>query len=190
MKLGEARQITSQRLNVLSQRKRELTKILKGETPGGATTPHFDRVELSKALDAVETEYEQTQEVAEKLNVLDNNIQNAEIARQQSEAAAEAAEEILKILEVFRRISKGDRVPPTDERKLMEYSQEMYIAAKNMALMNRNREAEEHDSLWEEEPAEEEPVEPAELAANTEVGNPLAGVTSSAGGSEAPRASE
>ena len=41
-------------------------------------------------------------------------IQNAEVARQQGEAIAEAAEEILKILEVFRRIAKGDKVPATD----------------------------------------------------------------------------
>ena len=171
MKLGEAQRVTLKHLDMLFQKKQDLTKLLKDGPFSGAS---FDRVELSKALSAVEDEYEQTKGVAEKLSTLSTNIQNAEIARQQSEAVAEAAEEILKILEVFRRIVKGDRVPATDEAKLMEYSHEMYMAAKNMALMNQHSEGKKHKSLWEDHPAEEEPVDPAEVAANTEVGVPLA----------------
>lgn len=174
MKLGEAQQVTRERINYLFQRKRELTKILEGEQSAGA---NFDRVEISKALSVVEEEYEQTMGLAEKLSLLDANIQNAEISRQQSEAIAEAAEEFMKILEVFRRIAKGDRVPPADEQKLMDYNPEMYMAAKNMALMNQNCEEKKHKSLWEEAPEEEEPIDPAELAANTEVGAPLADVS-------------
>ena len=174
MKLGEAQRVTLKHLDMLSQKKQDLTKLLKEEPSSSAS---FDRVELSKALSAVEDEYEQTREAAEKLSTLSTNIQNAEIARQQGEAMAEAAEEILKILEVFRRIAKGDQVPATDEAKLMEYSQEMYMAAKNMALMNQNCEGKKHKSLWEDHPAEEEPTDPAEVAANTEVGVPLAEVT-------------
>lgn len=182
MKLGEAQRVTLQHLDVLFRKKQDLTKLLKDESSSGAS---FDRVELSKALSAVEEEYKETQSIAEELSALNANIQNAEIARQQSEAAAEAAEEILKILEVFRRISKGDQVPAIDEKKLMEYSYEMYMAAKNMALMNQNCEGEKHKSLWEDTPAEEEPVDPAELAANTEVGVPLAGITASHSSSSA-----
>lgn len=179
MKLGEARKVTLEHLNALYRKKGELTRILKGEQPAGTGGACFDRVEISKALSDIEEEYEQTREIADKLSVLDANIQNAEITRQQSEAMAEAAEEIMKILEVFRRIAKGDQVPATDERKLMEYSQEMYMAAKNMALLNQNCEAKKHKSLWEECPDEDEAVDPAELAANTEVGDPLAQVTPS-----------
>ena len=180
MKLGEAQKLTSDHLSVLFQKKKELSALLKGEQPSGSGSANFDRVEISKALSDVEKEYEQTRHVAEQLSTLDTNLQNAEIARQQSEAAAEAAEEILKILEVFRRISKGDQVPATDEKKLMDYSLEMYMAAKNMALMNQNCEGKKHKSLWEENPDEEEPVDPAELAANTEVGTPLSDVAATA----------
>lgn len=174
MKLGEARQITSQRLNILYQQKRALSDLLQDEASSPAAGGSFDRVEISKELTALEEEYDRTQALSEELSALDANIQNAEIARQQSEVMAEAAEELMKILEVFRRISKGDRVPPSDEQKLLEYNAEMYMAAKNMALMAQNSEGKEHKSLWEEEGPEEEPVDPAELAANTEVGNPLA----------------
>lgn len=177
MKLGQAQKIANTQLDWLRQRKHELTQLLKdGPAAGGGS---FDRVELSKALSAVEEEYEQTSAIAQQLSAWNTNIQNAEIARQQGEAIAEEAENLMKILEVFRRIAKGDHVPPADEKKLMEYSTEMYMAAKNMALMNRNAEAEDHDSLWEEEGPEQEPVDPAELADNTEVGNPVPPIRSS-----------
>ena len=53
--------------------------------------------------------------------------------------------------------------------KLMEYSMELYQAAKNMAAMLEHREREEYDSLWEEE-GEEGPVEdPIEIADGAEV---------------------
>lgn len=179
MKLGEARQVTSQRLQALSQKKRQLTSLLKEDLSPGTIIPNFDRVELSKVLSAVEEEYQQTQCVADHLSSLEANLQNAEAARQQGEAMAEMAEELLKILEVFRRISKGDEVPATDERKLMEYSQEMYMTAKNMALMNQRSEKEKHDSLWEEEPEQEEALSPLEQAQSTEVGDPLAEIPAS-----------
>lgn len=179
MKLGEARRITSEHLNVLYHKKKELTNLLKDEQAGSSS---YDRVELSKALTAVEKEYDLTKEVAEDLNTMDAAIQNAEAARQQGEVMMEAAEEIMKILEIFRRISKGDRVPVKDENKLLEYSHELYMAAKNMALMNQNCEGKKHKSLWEDEKqGQEEELTPSEVAANAEVGNPLAGVTASSG---------
>ena len=176
MKLGQAQKIANTQLDWLRQRKQELTQLLK---EGPAAGSSYDRVELSKALSAVEEEYEQTSAIAQQLSAWSMNIQNAEAARQQGEAIAEQAEQFMKILEVFRRIAKGDHVPPVDENKLIEYSMEMYMAAKNMALMNRNAEAEDHDSLWGDEEPEETPVDPAELANNTEVGNPVPPVRSS-----------
>lgn len=182
MKLGEARRITSEHLNVLYHKKKELTNLLKDEQAGSSS---YDRVELSKALTAVEKEYDLTKEVAEDLNTMDAAIQNAEASRQQGEVMMEAAKEIMKILEIFRRISKGDRVPVKDENKLLEYSHELYMAAKNMALMNQNCEGKKHKSLWEDEKqGQEEQQSPSEVAANVEVGEPLAGIVDSSGNLE------
>lgn len=173
MKLGQAQKLAREQMNVLFRKKQELTKLLDGELPNG-TIGSYDRVELTKALSVIEEEYELTRAAAQQLTARQTNLQNAEIARQQSEAAAEAAEDLMKILEVFRRIAKGDHVPPEDEKRLMEYSTELYMAAKNMALMNRSEETEKHKSLWEEEdPSEGEAVDPMELADNVEVGNPV-----------------
>ena len=110
MKLGEAQRVTLQHLDVLFRKKQDLTKLLKDESSSGAS---FDRVELSKALSAVEEEYKETQSIAEELSALNANIQNAEIARQQSEAAAEAAEEILKILGSSAAFPRGIRYLPS-----------------------------------------------------------------------------
>ncbi len=54
-------------------------------------------------------------------------------------------------MEVARRIMKGAKVPASDEKKLMEYSMELYMAAKNMAVLNENKKKEEYDSLWDDE---------------------------------------
>ena len=176
MKLGQAKKAAMEHLDTLYWKKKDLSEKLKETQSSGV---NFDRVELSKELSAIESEYEQTKGVMEKLSLMDANIQNAEAARQQSEAIAEYAETMMKILELFRRIAKGDQVPPADEKKLMEYDPKMYMLAKNMALMNQNAEKEKHDSLWEDEGTEEERMEPAEVAANTEVGNPMTEATTS-----------
>ena len=44
-----------------------------------------------------------------------------EVAKQQGEAMEESVEDLGKIMEVARRLMDGDIVPPTDEKKLMEY---------------------------------------------------------------------
>ena len=63
-------------------------------------------------------------------------------------AMEEYSEDMIKIMEVARRIMKGAKVPASDEKKLMEYSMELYMAAKNMAVLNENKKKEEYDSLW------------------------------------------
>ena len=74
-----------------------------------------------------------------------------------------------KNIEVARRIMKGAKVPASDEKKLMEYSMELYMAAKNMAVLNENKKKEEYDSLWDDEKKEENP-DPDEVANDAEYG--------------------
>lgn len=84
------------------------------------------------------------------------------------EAMAEYAEDLGKIMEVARRIMKGGIVAAADEKKLMDYSMEMYQAAKNMGIMARQKDREEYDSLWEEDEEGIECEDTVELADNTE----------------------
>ena len=97
-----------------------------------------------------------------------SGVANMVSAQQQGDAMEDAAKEQAKILEVARRIMHGDKVPASDEKKLMEYDWKLYSMAKNIASMleiQKNRK--EHKSLWEDE-EKKEYADPIEEANNTE----------------------
>ena len=71
--------------------------------------------------------------------------------KENAEASGKAMEDLGKILEIARRIANGDRVPSTDEKKLMEYNSDLYQAAKAAALLKANEKQKEHDSLFSDE---------------------------------------
>ncbi len=167
MKISEARQLYAAQLNTLRTKKQELTKMLK-EMP--ASGPNVDRAEISHELKLVSENYEQIRAGMEQIQNRETLIQNMEASKQQSEAMTEAASDMLKCLEIARRIADGDRVPPADEKKLMEFNFEMYLAAKNMAMLRQKSDPKEYDSLWEDEnTAKEEEPSPSEIAENTEI---------------------
>ncbi|MBQ9647622.1 MAG: hypothetical protein IJV43_04575 [Oscillospiraceae bacterium] len=70
-------------------------------------------------------------------------------AKAEADAMKEEAKAMKQAMEIARRISKGGRVPPQDEKFLMEYSQEMYMAAKMMAILAKEHKKE--DSVLEDE---------------------------------------
>lgn len=82
---------------------------------------------------------------------MDMYLQQLEAQRNSAKAAGKAAEELGKLMEIARRIAKGDKVPAKDEQKLMEYSNDLYQAAKMSAMLNRNKKPKKHKSLFEEE---------------------------------------
>lgn len=92
---------------------------------------------------------------------------NAEVAKQQADAADDYAVEMGKILEVARRIMKGGIVPASDEKKLMEYDFELYQVAKNVGAMARREKREKYKTLWKDE-EEKEYTDPQEAAENAE----------------------
>ena len=81
----------------------------------------------------------------------------------------EYGEEMAKCLEIARRIANGDRVPAQDEKKLMDFNMEVYMAAKNMAAMNTDKKHKDYDSLWGDEEEKEENPDPMEMAADSEI---------------------
>lgn len=90
-------------------------------------------------------------EARQKYIELEMLKQNAEKLREQREAGQEYAVDMAKIMEIFRRIARGDKVPPSDEKKLMEHSSELYQAAKSAAMLAQNKKRKEHKALFEEE---------------------------------------
>ncbi len=150
MKISDAKQAYSAQLRVLQAQRQALKKTLQEQENSGAAGQNFDRVEISKELSQLDAQYEAVRGGMEGIMAKETAVHDAEAARQQGEAMSEMYGELAKIMEVYRRIASGGTVPSTDEQKLLEYSSELYMAAKNMALM-RAREGEKYESLWEEE---------------------------------------
>ncbi len=74
-----------------------------------------------------------------------------EAAKEAAEAAGEGMKDLAKIMEIARRISNGDKVPPSDEKKLMEFDSDLYQCAKAAAALHADEKHKEYDSLFEEE---------------------------------------
>jgi len=122
---------------------------------------------LQLSIDDLNDKSEQNNKVLESLSLQYELAFNAEVARQQADAAQEMGNELGKILTVARRIAKGDKVPYSDEKKLMEYSPKLYQLAKNSQMLNRKRKYKEYESLWDED-KEKEQYDPEGKAQNAE----------------------
>lgn len=173
MKVGEARQTYSYQLKTyneqkfkLGQQKQELEEKMKLQ-PNGNVIYANEAATLEITYDAVSKKQEEYQKYMDQLMEQYTNKSESIVAQEQGEAAAEYGKEMSKIIMVARRIMHGDIVPPTDERKLMEFDDKLYQMAKNIGMMAELREREKHKSLWEDE-APEDPADPDAIANDQE----------------------
>ena len=173
MKIAEARQLYSTQIRAyqeqhtaLFKQKKELEEKIKAEENGSITYAN-EAATLELSIKAVEEQKSQYQEYMDKLTQQWNAVTNMEVAKQQGEAIEEGMIDLGKIMEVARRIMKGGIVPPTDEQKLMEYSMELYQAAKNIGALVK-KEKEEYESLWEDDEEKTVAEDPTEIADNAE----------------------
>lgn len=183
MKVGEAQKLYRAQRAAIIDRRRKLAK--KKEVLDNKVKVTFDSEKkqiyaneaatLELSIDALNEKFDENQEVLDRLTEQYAAVFNAEVSRQQKDVMEDAAVEMSKIMETARRIGKGARVPATDEKKVMEYSMELYMAAKNLAMLNKmnQKKKEKYDSLWgdEEEKQEYDPEGKAENA-ETSVGAP------------------
>lgn len=173
MKIGEAQQIYREQVNAYQEQKIAISKKLQdARSRGQFSSDEQDGEEAAvleltlNALDKKQTEY---QDYLSELTTQYAAYWNAAVSEQQSDAEKEYAAEMGKIMEVARRIMKGGIVPATDEKKLMEYSNDLYQMAKNIGALVQRQKREKYKSLWEEE-EEKEYDDPQEVAENAEVG--------------------
>lgn len=171
MKIEEARRTYNLQIKAYHEKQLALAKQKKelehriNTIPDGINLFANEAATLELTTQAVNTKLDEYKGYMEKLLEQWSATANMVSAEQQGEAMAEYAEDMGKIMEVARRIMKGGVVPAADEKKLMEFSMEMYQAAKNIGAMAKEKE--EYDTLWQEE--EEEVCEdPMEVADNTE----------------------
>ena len=176
MKVGEAQKLYRAQRAAIIDRRRKLVKKKEELDQKIKTTFDSEKREvytneaatLELSIGALNEKFDENQEVLDRLTQQYASVFNAEVSKQQKDAMEDAAVEMGKIMEVARRIGKGARVPANDEKKVMDYSMELYMAAKNLAMLNKmnKKKKEEYDSLWgdEEEKKEYDPEGKAENA--------------------------
>lgn len=179
MKIIEARQQYREQVHSYRKEKSALKKQLEDvrkklqHLPGDKETQEKYQSEaatLELTLDALDEKESEYQEYLEQLTERYCAYWNATVAKQQQDAAEEYAADVGKIMEVARRIMKGAIVPASDEKKLMEFSQDMYQVAKNIGAMAKREKKEKYDSLWEEDKEQKEYDDPQEVAENASAG--------------------
>ncbi len=176
MKIGEAQQIyrgqikeyRSQR-SVTAKQLEEVRKRMK-YSPDTKEEDKNTAATLELTLQALDEKEDEYQEYLNRLTDQYCAYWNAEVAKQQKDASEEYARDVAKIMEVARRIMKGSIVPGSDEKKLMEFSMDLYQAAKNIGSMVQRQKREKYDSLWKEE-EEKEYDDPQETAENAQAGS-------------------
>lgn len=149
---------------------------------------------LQLSVEASNEEFKKNQKVLDGLMEQYTAAWNAEVARQQSDPETGYAATMGKIMTTAMRMSRGDNVPYSDEKKLQEANDKLYAAAKQAQAMMKqmkNHKAKDYDSLWDEEGGEYDPEAAAENAEATgelpeipEIGSQEAGMEASAGESE------
>jgi hypothetical protein len=174
MKIGEARQLYSsviksyhEQYSALHKQRQELQNRM-DTTPDGKVVFANEAAVLELSIKAVDEKQTEYKEYMEKLMEQWNGVANMEVARQQGDAAEEYAADMSKAMEVARRIMKGGIVPAKDEKKLMEFSMELYQAAKNIGSMVQQKEREKYKSLWKDEEDNDTPQDPMDVADNAE----------------------
>lgn len=160
MKLSDALSIYQTNRKELTETTRNYVKLRdtaqkKFETTGDIRFSE-EAATLQLSIDRTQELFDKNQEVLGRLNEQYYSVWNAEVAKQQADAEEEMAAELSKIMTVARRMSHGDRVPATDERKLMEFDKDLYMAAKNAQMMAKLKERKEYDSLWDDEEEKKE----------------------------------
>lgn len=176
MRLIEAQQAyRAQRQELIDQR-RDLLKRQKAleqkmnVTVNGRELFAEEAATLELSINANKEKFDKNLEVLDRLAEQECAVWNAEVCRQQNDVMSDAAMDMAKIMEVARRISTGGRVPASDERKLMDYSMELYMSAKNLAMLKEmEKKRKEYDSLWEDEDEAQAEYDPQGKAENSEV---------------------
>lgn len=176
MKIGEAQKIYREQVKAYQAEKSAISKQLKTirsrmeSSPDGQELYGSEAATLELTLSALDEKQKEYQDYLSELADKYCAYWNATVADQQADAAKEWAEDMGKIIEVARRIMKGATVPASDEKRLMEFSMEMYQTAKSIGAMVQREKKEKYDTLWEEK-EEKEYDDPQEVAENAEAGS-------------------
>lgn len=98
-----------------------------------------------------EEELEQMKKEKEEDRVREMYQESLESSKESAKAAGEAMDGMARALVIARRMMNGDIVPGSDEKYLMDFDKDMYMGAKTMQGLARNKDPKKYDSVLEEE---------------------------------------
>ncbi len=168
MTIGEAKHLYIDKcneyrdaLNEISKRRTELEKKIR-LNPNSKSEYDDEAAILELSYNSIKEKQEEYEKCRDSIYEQESFYANLKSTEQQVDAAKEYGKEMTRLMEVARRLIKGDIVPASDEKKLMDFNHELYVACKQMQAMAQ--EHEEDDTLWddEEENEFEDPIEYAD----------------------------
>ena len=178
MKLSEAlSKYRSYREELVTQN-RNLTTQLKDAQNKAKATGSKEWAEkaatLQLSLDESNKKFEDNQKVLDSLIEQHVLAWNMEVAKEQADPENGMAATMAKIMTTVARMCAGDKVPYSDEKKVMEYDKDMYSMAKQaqMVMAAIKKRQKEYDSLWDDE-EEGKKYDPKGVADNTEAAGVL-----------------
>ncbi|MCI6020380.1 MAG: hypothetical protein MRZ64_01650 [[Bacteroides] pectinophilus] len=171
MKLGEAIPKYQAYRNELQDKKKDIYKQLKNARDKAECTGSDEWTQKAAQL---QLSYDKASEDFDKYENALNGLREQWCAASDAENAKALADPetglgatIAKIMTTVARMCAGDKVPYSDEKKVMEYDDKMYGKAKQaqmiMAALKEKRK--EYDSLWDKEGGE---YDPESVADNTQ----------------------
>ncbi len=163
MKLGEAIPKYQAYRNQLQDKKKDIYKQLKNARD---KAEHTGSDEWTQKAAQLQLSYDKASEDFDKYENALNGLREQWCAASDAENAKALADPetglgatIAKIMTTVARMCAGDKVPYSDEKKVMEYDDKMYGKAKQaqmiMAALKEKRK--EYDSLWDKEGGEYDP---------------------------------
>lgn len=171
MKLGEVIPKYREYRNVLVDQKRDLANqrdaAQKKYEQTGEKEYADEAASLQLSMEAADGVFKKNQEILDGLMEQYAAAWNAEVARQQSDPETGYAATMGKIMTTAMRMSRGDNVPYSDEKKLQEANEKLYASAKQAQAMMKqmkDHKSKDYDSLWDEEGGEYDPEAAAESA--------------------------
>ncbi|MCI9124910.1 MAG: hypothetical protein HFH35_12750 [Eubacterium sp.] len=177
MKIGEAQQIYRQQVQSYRKESEAVSKQLaqvqtKMKYASKEDREHYksEAATLELTLEALDDQKSEYEAYLERLSEQYCAHWNKVADQQQKEAAKQYARDLGKIMEVARRIMRGDIVPASDEKKLMDFNREMYQTAKDIGAMVQREKRKKYDSLWGDEETKES-EDPKEAAQNAHAGS-------------------
>lgn len=163
MKLGEAIPKYQTYRNQLQDKKKDIYKQLKDAKDKAECTGSDEWTEkaaqLQLSYDKASADFDKYEDALDGLKEQWYAAADAENAKALADPETGLGATIAKIMTTVARMCAGDKVPYSDEKKVMEYDDKMYGKAKQaqmiMAALKEKRK--EYDSLWDKEGGEYDP---------------------------------